>query len=288
MRRRTLLVFLALAVALAMVPGTATAKKPDKYYVSVGTSLAAGTQADATGSSIPFTDESYTDVLAKRVRGELKVQHHVKLGCPGETTTSMIDGPPAIPLCDYGPGVSQLDAAMAFLEDHPGQVALITIDIGVNDVLPCNDVPLPEIEACVGAASATVGANLIGILTALRTAAPDVPIVGMNYYNAFLASWLEGPEGQAFAIATNDLVAFFNGSVLAPVYASFDVPVADVAGEFETFDFEGADEGTTPKNVKVVCRLTFMCDVGNIHPDMVGYKKIAKAFWEVMEEANII
>jgi len=276
-----------LAVAVALVPGTASADEPDQYYVSVGTSLAAGTQADATGASIPFTDESYTDVLAQRLTGRLKVAEHVKLGCPGATTESMLFGPPAIPLCDYGPEPTQLAAAVAFLEAHPREVALITIDVGVNDVLPC--VEEVDIALCVAGAAATVGANLPVILTALRTAAgPDVPIVGMNYYNPLLASWLAGPAGQAFAIATNDLVAFFNDDVLAPVYAAFEVPVADVAAQFRTFDFTGADKGKTPRNVKVICRLTFMCDVGNIHPDKGGYKEIAKAFQDVMKDAGII
>ena len=36
--------------------------------------------------------------------------------------------------CHYAAG-SQLDAAVAFLEAHPGQVAFITIDIGANDLL---------------------------------------------------------------------------------------------------------------------------------------------------------
>ena len=35
--------------------------------------------------------------------------------------------------CHYAAG-SQLDAAVAFLEAHPGQVAFITIDIGANDL----------------------------------------------------------------------------------------------------------------------------------------------------------
>lgn len=286
MRKRFQL-FLAVAVAVALVPGTASAEEPDQYYVSVGTSLAAGTQANATGASIPFTDESYTDVLAQRLTGRLRVAEHVKLGCPGETTESMLFGPPAIPLCDYGPEPTQLAAAVAFLEAHPGEVTLITIDVGVNDVLPCAGEE--DIALCVAGASATVATNLPVILTALRTAAgPDVPIVGMNYYNPLLASWLAGPEGQAVAIATNELAAFFNDDVLAPVYAAFEVPVADVAAQFQTFDFSGADKGKTPRNVKVICRLTFMCDVGNIHPDKGGYKQIAKAFQDVMKDAGII
>jgi hypothetical protein len=99
---------------------------------------------------------------------------------------------------------------------------------------------------------------------------------------------LAGPDGQAFAIAATGLTAFINGDVLGEVYAAFGVPFADVAGKYQTFDFRGADKGQTPRNVRVICRLTFMCDVGNIHPDKGGYKKIAEAFTEVMKEAGIL
>ena len=52
------------------------------------------------------------------------------LGCPGETSHSMITG--THPLCRYPEG-SQLDAAVAFLQAHPGQVAFITVEVGAND-----------------------------------------------------------------------------------------------------------------------------------------------------------
>ena len=38
------------------------------------------------------------------------------------------------PHCQYPEG-SQLDAAVAFLQAHPGQVAFITVEVGANDFI---------------------------------------------------------------------------------------------------------------------------------------------------------
>ena len=62
----------------------------------------------------------------------------LQLGCPGETSLSMINGKDS--LCDYSAG-SQLEAAVRFLGRHPDQVSFVTIDIGANDVVnACLDV----------------------------------------------------------------------------------------------------------------------------------------------------
>ena len=61
------------------------------------------------------------------------------VGCPGETTRSMITGKHS--LCHYAAG-SQLDAAVAFLGAHPGQVAFITLEVGANDVV--DRMPQPD------------------------------------------------------------------------------------------------------------------------------------------------
>ncbi|MDH3471357.1 MAG: SGNH/GDSL hydrolase family protein, partial [Acidimicrobiia bacterium] len=102
MRKRSFLILTAFALVFAMLPGSAIAKEggvkanPDKangYYLSLGTSLAAGTLADGMGGDIPFSPSSYTDFLADRVaQKDFKAKKHVKLGCPGETTMSMMTG----------------------------------------------------------------------------------------------------------------------------------------------------------------------------------------------------
>ena len=71
---------------------------------------------------------------------------------------------------DYDTG-SQLGDAVEFLDEHPGQMAFITINIGTNDIGECQGNP-----ACFIPQIAT---NLPLILDTLREhAGPDVPIVG--------------------------------------------------------------------------------------------------------------
>src|SRR5207247_1696516 len=141
--------------------------------------------------------------------------------------------------------------AVRFLRDHQGSVALVTIDMGANDVEPCGTLRDADAQRlCIVTAFGNVLANLPTILGALRAAAgPDVPIVGMNYYNPFLASWFQDPD---LAIASSQLQRIFN-SLLEFIYTSpefaFDVSVADVAGAFLSDDFTAPEAGGIPRNV---------------------------------------
>ena len=168
-----------------------------QYYVSLGTSLAVGVQPDARGRNQP-TDEGYADQLYRLLRLTRPRLQLVKLGCPGETSTTLIAGG----LCPYaGPAASQLEAATAFLEAHRGAVTLLTLDIGANDVLPCADVRTGRInQPCVEGALTRLARTCP---TSWRRSGggPHVPIVALNYYNPFVAVWLLGPAGQAAARA---------------------------------------------------------------------------------------
>jgi hypothetical protein len=62
-----------------------------QYYVSLGTSLAVGVQPDARGRNQP-TDEGYADQLYRLLRLTRPRLQLVKLGCPGETSTTLIAG----------------------------------------------------------------------------------------------------------------------------------------------------------------------------------------------------
>jgi len=119
------------------------------------------------------------------------------------------------------------------------------------------------------------------ILTTLRTAAPGVPIYAMNYYDPFLAAWLQGASGQTLAGESLTLAAGFNG-LLQTVYGAFGVPVADVASAFLTSDTSTIPFLNVPVNVFAVCSLTWMCapaPVGpNIHANVAGYGIIAATF----------
>jgi lysophospholipase L1-like esterase len=279
-----LYLWLWLILLVASLPGVSSADNNGvRYLVSVGTSLSVGIQPDLNGVN-QQTDEGYPDQLLELVKGQFRKIKLVKLGCPGETTVTMTDGG----LCAYPKG-SQLAEVLSFLHAHKDKVELVTIDMGVNDILDSGCVSGTEIdEACLVAAIQDVAMNLTVIMTALKQAAhPDTPIIGMNYYNTFLASWLTGPEGEAFAMQSALLAAFFN-TALGDVYGAFGVPVADVAGAFRSNDFEPLVPfpppfNVVPINVALLCQWTYMCvppPVGpNIHANPDGYGVIALEFF---------
>ena len=203
---------------LSVLAAPARAASGDaQYYVSLGTSLAVGIQPDAHGKNQP-THDGYADQLYQLLRLTRPRLQLVKLGCPGETSTTLIAGG----LCPYaGPAMSQLEAATAFLEAHRGAVTLITLDIGANDVLPCANVRTGRInQPCVEVALTSLARNLPYVLATLREAAgPGVPIVALNYYNPLVAAWRLGPAGHAAARASADAADRFN-ALLEGLYAA--------------------------------------------------------------------
>jgi hypothetical protein len=116
---------------------------------------------------------------------------------------------------------------------------LVTIDIGANDLSRCINRATGAIDmACVQSTFQHAPANLAAILARLWTAAgPRVPIVGMNFYDPFLAAWLQGPAGQTLARLSVQLVTQYN-DLLEAAYAGAGVPVADVETAFSTTNFD--------------------------------------------------
>lgn len=269
----------ALLVLLAAVPPVGAAGRSDTdrsklYYVSVGDSLAAGVQPTGDPAKLFRTDTGYAEQLLPIARAAFPKLQLVKLGCPGETTATMIDGG----ICSYAHG-SQLDEAISFLKSHRPHVAFVTIDIGAND-FPCQD------PSCIPAGVSSIQQRLPAILAALRDAAgPDVPIAGMTIYNPFLGAWLQGPDGQATAQLSAAVMAQVNG-LLSEIFGAAGMPVADVDGSFSSNDFGTLVTvpglGTIPLNVARICQWTWVCAPPPFGPDNHanddGYAVIARAF----------
>src|SRR6266508_6731050 len=79
-----------IGAVLAAHVGAAAARaddSPTTYYFSLGDSLAAGT--NATGVGVAYTDLGYADQLYSALAADEPKLKLVKLGCPGESTTSM-------------------------------------------------------------------------------------------------------------------------------------------------------------------------------------------------------
>jgi lysophospholipase L1-like esterase len=281
---------IALAAAVA-VTATVTAcsgpaasravTTPATYYLALGDSLAQGVQPNAAGTSVE-TGQGYADQLYAMLRPGQPGLRLVKLGCPGETTATMIHGG----ICRY-PGGAQLAAAVAFLTAHRGHVRLVTLDIGANDPEACGDWADPlTLLHCVGTDFPAAAGHLSTILTRLRAAAgPDVRIVGMSYYLPSLAQWRLGIAGHAVAWLSEKLAAEYN-TLLDNAYAKSDVRVANVFGVFQTSDFSGQvavpGVGTVPRNVALICQWTWECASPprgpNQHANQAGYGVIARAF----------
>jgi len=274
-----------LAVAGA-VPAVASPNVPQwstgSYYLSLGDSLAQGVQPNSTGVSVE-TDQGYPDQLFTALRMTNPTLRLVKLGCPGETTASMIHGG----ICTYG-AKSQLAAAVRFLKRHSGHVQLVTIDIGANDLNPCLVLTnITQIVTCLEQVFPPMLKNLAHIMTELRAVDPSPGvIIGMNYYNPILADWLEGTKAARTLARDSVALAQAFASDLAGVYTKFGAPTADVLSAFRTTKFKPVVNtpafGPLPLNVALICSYTWECaapPVGpNEHANKLGYGVIANTF----------
>jgi len=248
-------------------------------YLALGDSLSVGHQPGRGN-----TTNGYVDDLWRSVRQQIPALSLQKLGCVGETTRSMITGKNS--QCHYAAG-SQLDAAVSFLEAHPGQVAFITIDIGSNDLFErCVDFSTGRLDrACTVDLLPRLQTRLTHILDALRAAGgPAVPIVAMTYYDPLLGFWGLVPGGRALARADQRVWAVFNAG-LATGFRAADATVADVSRTFRTHDFAATvvvpGRGRLPVNVARVCNWTWFCSTkfaGDPHANRTGYRKIARTF----------
>jgi lysophospholipase L1-like esterase len=274
-------VAVAAAVAACSGPVAGANAGPTSYYLALGDSLSQGVQPNAAGVAVK-TGQGYADQVYAALRPGHPALRLVKLGCQGETTTTMINGG----ICRY-PGGSQLANATAFLRAHRGHVFLITIDIGANDTEDCANQHGPsKIASCLEGDVPRVVSNLTTIMARIQAAAgPGVRIVGMTYYLPALAEWLNGTPGQAVAWLSEKLAVGYN-SVLRQVYTTFGARIANVFGAFDTSNF--GDQvtvpgiGKVPRNVALICQWTWQCTAPprgpNQHANDTGYGVIARTF----------
>src|SRR5579864_8439237 len=141
------------AFSAALVVGSPALASPEKfnppkhYYLALGDSLGFGFQDQkfknevATGTYNPATfNTGFVDDFAAHVRTVRPANRVENLACPGETSQTFIDGGCQFHTgfalhVDYPAATPQLNAALAFLRAHPGQVSPITVDLGANDAL---------------------------------------------------------------------------------------------------------------------------------------------------------
>jgi lysophospholipase L1-like esterase len=270
---------LLLLAGLAMqgvTPGHAdspTLSLPRQYYLSLGDSVSFGYQlarqnADvaATGTADPATfNTGYTDDFNHMLRAIDPGIQTVNLACPGESTVTYMNGGCKYPFpLHTGYTGSQQSAALAFLKAHTGQVGVITLFMGANDILQMVDRcgGIQNINCVTEDLPATLRAlqaNLAQIISNLQTAAPDAELILLTVYNPFASA--------------------------APVTNVLAQPVLDIYGGLAAqFNLRLVDM-YTPFNLvqpqpQTLCTDTFVCGpLHDIHPTDTGYLLMAKQVW---------
>ena len=308
----------AIATTALVVPAggagarTVKTKGPVMYYLSLGDSYSVGFQPLPT----PGATAGYTAVVAAKEHMTLE-----NFGCGGATTSSILSFPEAqCGITQYGPPAAtnvgpssgtqtQAQAAEAFIAAHPGQIGLVTVSIGGNDVTACAGASNPV--SCVTAALGPVQTNVESLVGGLRSAlvAADgtmagdaVPIVGLTYPDVLLGLFVNsGPAGSppntpAFPastanvqLAVESVLVFqtYLNPFLQAAYASVGGKFADVTTKTGAYgslvrtrpmDIAALGLGTimVPKPVEKVCMLTWYCQLGNIHANTAGYTLIGR------------
>ena len=231
------------------------------------------------------TNQGYANDLYAAEKHKIRGLRLEDLGClsnPGESTTTMINGGK----CNYSAG-NQLSQAVRFIRRH--RIAFITLDIGANNVDSCVTGGTQINISCVTAGVAAIQADVPKILTKLRKAAgKETKIVGMTYYDPYLAEWLKGSSGQTVATLSVALAKTLNGDLVSAFNARH-VRVADVATAFDTYvpfstttTIAPYPYGPVPVAVADICKWTWMCAGApqgpNIHGKAAGYREIAAVF----------
>jgi lysophospholipase L1-like esterase len=265
-RRIIVPITLAILLLFAFAPAAlaASSAQPNwptglkQHYLALGDSLAFGFQPNGD-----FT-HGYVNDLFQIIQSE-GVIDKTNLGCPGETSSTFINGG-----CPFAPSGSpaQLTAALAFLQANAGKVSPITLDIGANDVLPDTNPNTCKVDRTkFDTDLATLNTNLTGTILPDLKAALTIngrvtgDLVLMNYYDPL----------QNICPNTAHFTQRLNAVLTADTKA-FGFFIVNVFGAF------GGAATPNPN----ICNYTWMCTpppLGpNIHPTDLGYSVIANTF----------
>jgi lysophospholipase L1-like esterase len=269
LRYRIWITIVALISSASPASGKATPifNPPKSYYLALGDSVAFGYQRSKVIQGLPPSgfDTGYVDVFAQQlrlIRPDLTV---VNYGCPGESTVTFVEvdciwTALGNPLHDEFSG-KQLDAALAFLAQHPGQVSPITVTLWGNDVgafvRSCED-DLDCIFEGAPAAIAAIASNLGAILGRLRAAAPSAEIIVTGAWNHRIGFFdLSDPLIKALNEAMADATAS-TGARFANPFPVFN-PQGDLSLETAT-----------------ICALLLVCTEGDIHPSDAATRRLRR------------
>jgi lysophospholipase L1-like esterase len=269
--------------ASASATGSATASASPStgaggLYVALGDSLAAGYQPGGA----ELRDTAYPALTATRIGAGGAALTLENLGCSGETTTSLVKGGK----CDFAAG-SQLDQAEKLLKAND-DVALVTIDIGGNDLLRCVRGGARIDTACVTAGVGTVKKNLPTILKRLKAAAgPDVPVLVLGYYNPWLAAKALDQPVKGVDAAAKAYTAL--STAIESAAKSSGTTFVGLDQAFSTNDTTPTtiNGRSVPKNAAAICTLTNICTASDIHLTDEGAATVARVLAKAAEKAGV-
>jgi lysophospholipase L1-like esterase len=269
-------------LASSVGPASAAAPRfnpPKSFYLALGDSVTYGYQASKTvpGFTAEDFDTGYVDVFAAELRRIQPAIRVVNYGCPGESSTTFISGrcpvvQTGFPLHDPF-SEPQLDAALAFLRAHPGEVSPITITLWGNDVRELLAACGPDLSCVLSGAPAMIdrlASNLDSILRRLRAAAPNGEIVVTGAWDSFVGD---------FAVADPLFIAM--NSAMADVVARNGGRFADV---FPVFNPPGDEAAETA----AICTLLLICSGGDSHPSDAGYRVLGEAVFDASGYARLL
>lgn len=264
--------------------------KPVTYYLSLGDSYSVGYQPGLGATA------GYTAYVAKKEKMQLE-----NFGCGGATTESILTvvgctspyGPPAATDAVSYPTETQEQAALDFIAANPGQVGLITVSIGGNDVTSCASASNPI--TCVEGAETAIQTNVTTLVSALSSALgsagdTSAKLVGLTYPDVILGDDVYPPGSPNTTLASESVLAFddlinptFKTAYTSVPQGSF-VDVTDAPYKLATSGDDTPTSDTTklkpygviPDAVWEICKLTYYCSQGNIHADTKGYTFIGK------------
>jgi lysophospholipase L1-like esterase len=255
------------------------------FYVSIGDSYAAGMQPTSS-TERHTTRNGFAYQLVDLATGKGYALSLVNFGCGGATAGSLLHRIG----CDHdrlGPGATPYDrktqaaAAEHFLRAHRGHIGLITVAIGLNDLVPCADAAAAT--RCIEEARTRIRANLGTLLEGLRSAAgPAARIVGITYPDVFLAGLLDhSADTRRFA---KQSVGDFRSQInpqLRKTYEAAGATFLDITkatGGYGSLTDKTTvpPYGTIPTPVARICRLTYACQFQDVHPRTKGYRLIAE------------
>jgi lysophospholipase L1-like esterase len=250
-------------IAAALTAATPAAAAPPRY-------LALGDSAAMWNGN-----HSYPNLIRAHYRLRL-----TNLSESGATTISMKQG-------------GQYRRALGFLRRHRGHVALITVDIGGNDINRCVGPGGPggPDSPCAVQTRATIRRNIRTMLRGFAHVAPRVPVVGMTYYDPYLGHWLAGGSYRDVALATLPGLRAVNAT-LTKVYGGKAL-TADLEGAFHVYDLDtmvDSEWGHIPIAVERACTLlNITCHAGapmgyGEDPNERGARVIARAFEQKIDQ----